>query len=88
MEFNMQSQSDVSLTHAPYKGTSSSITDLVSVSIHLALDTISTAFPFVKDGRLGALASGRSSSRQELRTFLLTRVCRLYRRSGQSPGAG
>lgn len=52
----LQNQAGVSFTHVPYKGTSSSITDLVSGSIHLAVDTTSTALPFVKDGRLRALA--------------------------------
>jgi tripartite-type tricarboxylate transporter receptor subunit TctC len=50
------SQAGVTLTHIPYKGTSSSITDLVSGQVHLAVDALPSALPYVKDGRLRGLA--------------------------------
>jgi tripartite-type tricarboxylate transporter receptor subunit TctC len=50
------SQAGVKLTHVPYKGTSSSIPDMVAGSVHLAVDSLSSALPSVKDGRLRGLA--------------------------------
>lgn len=55
MEF-FANQAGVKLTHIPYKGTSSSITDLVGGSVHLAADAIPSAMPHVKEGRLLGLA--------------------------------
>jgi tripartite-type tricarboxylate transporter receptor subunit TctC len=50
------SQAGVKLTHVPYKGTSSSIPDMMAGSVHLAVDSLSSALPPVKDGRLRGLA--------------------------------
>lgn len=50
------SQSNISLTHVPYKGTASSIADLVSGSVHLAVDALPSALPHVRDGRLRGVA--------------------------------
>lgn len=56
-------QAGVQLTHVPYKGTASSITDLVSGSVHLALDAVPSALPHVKEGRLrGVAVSGARRS--------------------------
>lgn len=49
-------QAGVTLNHIPYKGTASSITDLVSGSVHLAADALPSALPHVRDGRLLGLA--------------------------------
>ncbi|WP_238446876.1 Bug family tripartite tricarboxylate transporter substrate binding protein [Azohydromonas australica] len=52
----LKAQAGISLTHIPYKGTASSYTDMVSGSVHLAADAVTSAIPYVKDGRLRALA--------------------------------
>lgn len=57
LTFEMLSgEAGVKLTHVPYKGTSSSIPDMVAGSVHLAVDSVSSALPTVKDGRLRGLA--------------------------------
>lgn len=65
-------QAGVQLTHVPYKGTASSISDLVSGSVHMALDAVPSALPHVKEGRLrGVAVSGprRSSLAPEIPTI-------------------
>ncbi len=60
------------LTHVPYKGTSASITDIASGAVHMAVDALPSALPFVKDGRLRALAvtgPRRSSLAPEIPTL-------------------
>ncbi len=52
----MGAQAGVTFTHVPYKGTSASITDLVSGAVHMAVDAIPSALPYVKDGRLRGMA--------------------------------
>jgi tripartite-type tricarboxylate transporter receptor subunit TctC len=49
-------QTGVTLSHVPYRGTGSSITDLSSGTVHLALDALPSAMPQVKSGRVRALA--------------------------------
>lgn len=49
-------QAGIQLTHVPYKGTASAITDLAGGAVHLAADAIPSALPHVKDGRLRGLA--------------------------------
>lgn len=50
------SQAGIVLTHVPYKGTSASITDISTGAVHMAADALPSAMPYVKDGRLRALA--------------------------------
>jgi tripartite-type tricarboxylate transporter receptor subunit TctC len=60
----LATQAGVSFTHVPYKGTGSSIADLTSGTVHMALDAIPSALPHVKRGRARVLAvsgSHRSS---------------------------
>jgi tripartite-type tricarboxylate transporter receptor subunit TctC len=52
----LATQAGVSFTHVPYKGTGSSIVDLTSGTVHMALDAIPSALPHVKQGRARALA--------------------------------
>ena len=52
----LASQAQVALTHVPYKGTASAMTDLAGGAVHMTVDAISTGLPYVKDGRLRALA--------------------------------
>ncbi|HTO47448.1 MAG TPA: tripartite tricarboxylate transporter substrate binding protein [Burkholderiales bacterium] len=44
------------LIHVPYKGSAPALTDLVAGRIDFLFDPITTALPFVKDGKLRALA--------------------------------
>jgi tripartite-type tricarboxylate transporter receptor subunit TctC len=46
----------VDLIHVPYKGSAPALTDLVAGRIDFLFDPITTALPFVKDGKLRALA--------------------------------
>ena len=46
----------VDLIHVPYKGSAPVLTDLVAGRIDFLFDPITTALPFVKDGKLRALA--------------------------------
>ena len=49
-------QAGVSLTHVPYRGTSSSIADINQGTVHLALDAVVSGIPIVKSGRAKGLA--------------------------------
>lgn len=56
-------QAGVELLHVPYKGGAPALTDLMSGQIDMLFDTSPTALPYVKSGKLRALAitSGRRS---------------------------
>jgi len=49
-------QLGVSATHVPYRGSAPMITDLAGGQLHFASDALASAVPFVKDGRVRALA--------------------------------
>lgn len=49
-------RSGVVLTHVPYKGVSAAIPDMIAGSVHLGAESLSTALPNVKEGRLRGLA--------------------------------
>ncbi|MEY4099181.1 MAG: hypothetical protein RL300_352 [Pseudomonadota bacterium] len=49
-------QAGIKLTHVPYKGTAAAIPDMVAGSVHLAADSMASALPHVKEGRLRGLA--------------------------------
>ncbi len=49
-------QSGARLTLVPYKGGSTSITDLVGGNVALSIEGVSTALPFVRTGKVKALA--------------------------------
>jgi tripartite-type tricarboxylate transporter receptor subunit TctC len=49
-------QAGVTLTHVPYRGTSSSIADINQGTVHLALDAVVSGIPIVKSGRAKGLA--------------------------------
>lgn len=49
-------QAGIKLTVVPYKGGNTSITDLVGGNIPLSIEGVSTALPYVRSGRLRALA--------------------------------
>jgi tripartite-type tricarboxylate transporter receptor subunit TctC len=46
----------IKLTHVPYKGSTPAMTDLLSGRVQISFAPISTALPFIKDGKLNALA--------------------------------
>ncbi|OZI37439.1 hypothetical protein CAL29_03240 [Bordetella genomosp. 10] len=46
----------VKLTHVPYKGSAPMIQDLVGGQVQVIFDTLSTAGPFIKSGKIRALA--------------------------------
>jgi tripartite-type tricarboxylate transporter receptor subunit TctC len=50
------SMAGVKMMHIPYKGTAAAITDLLVGQIQLTFDTLPSAMPYVKSGRLKALA--------------------------------
>lgn len=58
-----KSMAGVKLVHVPYKGTGLAVVDLISGQIQLMFGAISTTLPFIKAGRLKALAV---SSRQRI----------------------
>jgi len=51
-----KSKAGVNLTHVPYKGNMESINDLVAGRTSMAFATMPTVLPFVKEGRLKAIA--------------------------------
>ena len=44
------------LTHVPYKGSAPAMTDLIGGQVQLMFENIATAHPFIKDGRVRAIA--------------------------------
>jgi tripartite-type tricarboxylate transporter receptor subunit TctC len=53
----LQSLGRIQLTHVPYKGSGPAITDLVGGQIHSMLLTMPAAMPFIKSGKLRAIAT-------------------------------
>ncbi|MFC4273855.1 Bug family tripartite tricarboxylate transporter substrate binding protein [Achromobacter aloeverae] len=47
---------NIKLTHVPYKGSAPMIQDLVGGQVQVIFDTLSTAGPFIKSGKIRALA--------------------------------
>ena len=60
---------DTRMTHVPYKGTALAMPDLMAGRLDMMFDSISTALPHIRDGKVRALAvtsSGKSSVAPEL----------------------
>ena len=53
----LQALARIQLTHVPYKGSGPAITDLVGGQIHAMLLTMPAAMPFIKSGKLRAIAT-------------------------------
>ncbi|MEH3085944.1 MAG: tripartite tricarboxylate transporter substrate binding protein [Xylophilus ampelinus] len=51
-----QAQTGLAMQHVPYKGTALAMPDLISGQLDAMFDSISTAMPHVRDGRIRALA--------------------------------
>jgi tripartite-type tricarboxylate transporter receptor subunit TctC len=67
-----QSASAIRWTHVPYKGSAPALTDMVAGRIDVMLDVVSTAAPYVKSGKMRALAvttPKRSSQMPEVPTL-------------------
>lgn len=68
----LQSVTGVRLTHVPYKGSGPALTDLVGGQIQAMLATMPAAMPFVKGGKVRAIATSgaqRSPALPELPTI-------------------
>ena len=50
-----QSLAEVKLTHVPYKGTALAMPDLIAGRLDAMFDSISSAFPHIRDGKVRAL---------------------------------
>ena len=48
---------DSDMIHVPYKGTAPALTDLMGGSLHILTDTASALMPFVRSGKIKAMAS-------------------------------
>jgi tripartite-type tricarboxylate transporter receptor subunit TctC len=61
MEMFRRAAGGLDLTHVPYRGSAPAMADLLSGTVHMTIDNIVFQAPFVRDGRLRALAqSGRT----------------------------
>lgn len=68
----LSSQMGLSTVHIPYKGSAPGLVDLASGQTQFMTDTINTALPYIKDGRMRAIAvtsAKRSSVLPDLPTF-------------------
>jgi tripartite-type tricarboxylate transporter receptor subunit TctC len=54
------------LTHVPYKGSTPAMTDVLAGRVQISFAPISTALPFIKDGRLNALAVTAARRQEQL----------------------
>ncbi|OYU42860.1 MAG: ABC transporter substrate-binding protein, partial [Burkholderiales bacterium PBB4] len=52
----LEQQAGVRMTHVPYKGAAPALTDLMAGQVQLMFTTIPTALPFIKAGKLRAIA--------------------------------
>jgi tripartite-type tricarboxylate transporter receptor subunit TctC len=50
------SQLGLTMTHVPYKGSSPGLVDLAGGSVQMMIDTVNSAMPYIRDGRVRALA--------------------------------
>jgi tripartite-type tricarboxylate transporter receptor subunit TctC len=61
MEMFRRAAGGLDITHVPYRGSAPAMADLLSGTVHMTIDNIFFQAPFVRDGRLRALAqSGRT----------------------------
>ncbi len=57
---------DVRIEHVPYKGSAAAMTDLIGGRLTMMFDSISTALPNVRDGRVRALAVTTAKPSEQL----------------------
>ena len=63
----------IDVTHAPYKGTSPALTDTISGQTQLVFGTVASTLPFVKSGKLRAIAvssAQRTPALPDVPTFI------------------
>jgi tripartite-type tricarboxylate transporter receptor subunit TctC len=68
----LESEAGITLTHVPYKGMPQAVADVASGQIQAVLTTIPAALPFIRSGRVRALATSglkRSASLPDLPTI-------------------
>lgn len=51
-----KSEAGVSITHVPYRGSGPALIDVLGGQVNMMMDVVMTSYPYVKDGRLRALA--------------------------------
>jgi tripartite-type tricarboxylate transporter receptor subunit TctC len=54
----IRSQAQIKLNHIPYRGSAPALTDLIGGQVDIFFDPVLTSGPFVKEGKLKALAYG------------------------------
>ena len=52
-----KSATETAIVHVPYKGNSPALTDLMAGQVNLSFATMQTALPFIRSGKLSALAT-------------------------------
>lgn len=57
---------NVKIEHIPYKGSAASMTDLIGGRLTMMFDSVSTALPYIRDGRVRALAVTTQEPSSEL----------------------
>lgn len=61
-----KAKTGVPLVHVPYKGDAPMLTDLIGGQVHVAFVTLSAALPYIKSGKLRALALAHPTRTQAL----------------------
>ncbi|MDT4856741.1 hypothetical protein FQZ97_911430 [compost metagenome] len=52
----LESSTGIHFTHVPYKGSSAALPDVISGQVPVMFDNLPTSFPFIRAGKLKALA--------------------------------
>jgi len=69
----LKARAGIDMAHVPYKGSGPAMADLAAGQVQVGFSSITGALPFIKDGRLRALAtsgSNRSAALPDLPTFI------------------